>query len=174
MNDHEYQPDSDSSTFRQWADSLARDGDPVDLVDLAAWLEDTLDDEARDALEAQLALDPASRELVAERAVPPSLDASTRLIDRLVSLGSREDHFLFESHARQASRRAWWASSGIAAAIALAVLGFWTGQLAATDADRLEQQFLAAATFDVFDGSTGMNAFDEAIVEMTRDNKVSP
>ena len=172
--DHHQHPDNDAFVYQLWVESLSTNNDLVELVDLAAWLEGTLDDEARDSIEARLALDPASRELVAERAVPPCLDASTGLIDRLVSLGSREDHFLFESHARQATHRAWWASSGIAAAVALAALGFWTGQLAATDAGRLEQQFLAAATFNVFDGSSDMNAFDEALVEMTRDNEVSP
>lgn len=174
MKDHEYQPDSDSLTYRQWADSLSHEGDPVDLVDLAAWLEGTLDDEAKDSLEARLALDPTSRQLLSDRALPQGLDASTELIDRLVSLASPGEHLLFESHARKATHRAWWTSSGIAAAVALAALGFWAGELAATDAERLEQQFLAAATFDVFDGSTDLNAFDDAIAEMTWNNEVSP
>jgi len=173
MKKQDQHPDNDSFVYQLWTESLSPDSDPIDVDDLAAWFEGTLDDEARDSIEARLALDPASRELVAEREVPPTLEASAELIDRLVSLGSREEHLMFESHARQATHRAWWTSSGIAAAVALAALGFWTGQLAATDADRLEQQFLAAATFNVFDGSIDTNAFDEAIVEMTRNNEVS-
>jgi len=176
MNKHQHDqhPDNESSTWQLWAQSLSTSSDPVDLLELAAWLDGTLDDEAKDSLEARLALDPTSRQLLSDRALPQGLDASTELIDRLVSLASPGEHLLFESHARKATHRAWWTSSGIAAAVALAALGFWAGQLAATDAERLEQQFLAAATFDVFDGSTDLNAFDDAIAEMTWNNEVSP
>jgi len=174
MNDHEDQHDRDLSIYRQWADSLASGGTTVDPLDLAAWLDGTLDDESRDVLEARLALDTTSRELVQDRASTPSDDASTELIDRLVSLAEGEHNLLFEAHAPHVANRAWWTSSGVAAALALAALGFWAGQLAATDAEQLEQRFLAAATFDVFDGATDMNAFDEVIVNMDWKSEVTP
>ncbi|MBM43967.1 MAG: hypothetical protein CMJ36_02995 [Phycisphaerae bacterium] len=174
MNDHEDQHEGDLSIYRQWADSLDSGGATVDPLDLAAWLDGTLDDEARDALESRLALDASSRELVVDLASIHSDEASPKLIDRLVSIPEGEHTLLFEAHAPRVAHRAWWTSSGIAAALALAALGFWAGQLAATDAEQLEQRFLAAATFDVFDGATDMNAFDEAIVNMDWKNEVTP
>lgn len=141
--------------YRATAQEADRDVDPMEL---AAWLDDTLDDDETAAVESQMARDADIRELASAHRLEPDLVAdplSPALLKRLHALRTAPSTPLrFKPPAHRSSSRAWWASSAAAAGIAIAIAGFLAGRLAATQSYSNEDRFLATATFNVFDDDT--------------------
>ena len=125
---------------------MAKDVDTIDPNLLAAWLDGTIDEQDTPPVEAALAVDADLRRFVVERRLHGALapeQVPVQTLHRLHAIRQPAAPLAFTG-----SHRAWWISS--AAAIAIAVLGFWTGRLSMLDADRTGSEVLATATFDVF------------------------
>lgn len=144
QNDHEHNAEAALALAH-----LRKTEQDVDMPDhglLAAWIDGTIDEQDAPIVEAALASDAALRGFVAELRLQGGLDAEVvpdRTVQRLHAIRQPAPPLSFTG-----SNRAWWISS--AAAIAIAVLGFWAGRLSMLESDTAGTEVLATATFDVF------------------------
>jgi hypothetical protein len=161
-------PDMHSNPGSEWNDeralfdafvaSCASTETPLDFLEFAAWLDGRLDPTQAAQFEARLARDPLARQLLHEtrcgdHIAPESVPEAPlqQLRDLLpTTLGSSLPFVAPHANARP---HVWLMPTAAAAAIAIAILGFLAGQRASNDFEASEAQFLAAATFDVFQSS---------------------
>jgi hypothetical protein len=140
----------------------------LDLMILAAWLDGRLDESDAEEVDATLASNPDLRHFITElrlNGLPKAENIKPELLQQLQELTEHsDDRYNFTA---QYNRRAWWISSGIAASIAIAVLGFWAGHTAAAASDRGNSEFLAIATFDVFNNDDSATEFSNEFLELT-------
>ena len=155
--------------YRASSQEAERDADPMEI---AAWLDETLDDDETAAVESQMARDAVIRELASAHRLEPDLVAdppSPGLLKRLHALRTAPSTPLrLKPPAHRSSSRAWWASSAAAAGIVIAIAGFLAGRLAATPSYSNENRFLATATFNVFDDDTA-SEFDPVMFTINDD-----
>ena len=129
----------------------------IDEMTLAAWIDAGCPQD--DEMEAWLAEDPRSREMLSFMRLQPPLDQAGCSPELLESL-----HGSIMEHIKKASetpvRRTVIGSIGVtsaaaAAAILVAALGFIFGQTAAPAANEATNDFVKAVTFDLLDGDSG-------------------
>ena len=145
--------------FDAYLDSCPNQNTSVDLLDFAAWLDGRLDPAQAAAFESRLARDPLARQLLhevrcGEECVPEVVSEMT--LQRLKDLPADllAPHSIEPVARIGTASRAWLVPTAAAAAIAFALLGFVAGQRSAHDFRMTEAQFLATATFDVFQSDT--------------------
>ena len=159
-------PSDEQMLFDAYRAACPDVGHHADPMEIAAWLDGTLDDEATAALEAHLSRNAHDRELASTQRLESDLVAEpvdAELRKRLHELQSKPTESLpFTSPETLSSTRAWWASSAAAAGIVVAIAGFLAGRLAATASYTSEDRFLATATFNVFDDDM-TSEFDDVL-----------
>ena len=139
-------------------------------MELAAWLEGRLSEDEAAEVEAQLAGDPDWRAFASEyrlQGPPAQVDVDPGILARAQAIPVED-----EAPITLGRIHPWWAASGVAAAIAIAILGFWTGKLAASGADEGNARLLAVATFDVFSDDESAIDFDQQFLELTGEEAV--
>ena len=151
--------DDELALFQAYVDSCPNQSVPVDLLDFAAWLDGRLDPAQAAAFESHLARDPRARQLLheircGEECAPEMVsEAALQRLKRLPA-DLLAPHSIASVSRIGTPSRSWLMPTAAAAAIAFALLGFVAGQRTAHDYRMTEAQFLATATFDVFQSGT--------------------
>ena len=169
-------PADERSLFDAYRAAFPDPSQDVDLQDVAAWLDEQLEPDAANALEAAMSRDPHARQLASTQRLDGALtpDVITdELLNTLHELQpGRSTSLKFETSSARSNTRAWWASTAAAAGIVVAIAGFLGGRIAATESYSSEDRFLATATFNVFDDEATTSEFDVLMFDLARDMEI--
>lgn len=170
MNQFKPNPADDVDLARAFLASSHGQNGQVNLLELAAWLDGHLSEDEAAEVESQLAGDPDWRAFASEYRLhgpPAQVDVDPGILARAQAIPVDD-----EAPITLGRIHPWWAASGVAAAIAIAVLGFLTGKMAASGADAGNARMLAVATFDVFSDDESALDFDQQFLELTGEEVV--